>query len=188
MSGDGQVVLKAGGALVHRVLQTGEKLKVVPGALVCFSVNVQYDVTMLRGFANIFFGGESLFLVTLTGPGTVYLQSMSFDMLVMEINKRLPQRDPGDTQQDREQTARQRAIQTRGQRTDSQTDREPYRHVSQARRQTRRQSGNRTLGDWEQLQTTLIVASVIDKKMLSTINKTAQSGSLFPASTRCIQQ
>jgi uncharacterized protein (AIM24 family) len=157
MSGDGEVVLKAGGALVHRVLGVGEKLKVVPGALVCFSVNVQYDVSMLRGFANIFFGGESLFLVTLTGPGTVYLQSMSFDMLVMEIDKRLPQRGSETQHVTRGQTSRRTESNTDtwsdtiDRKSDSvtgtidgQTDTEPDTRDSQTDTETDSQTGTET--------------------------------------------
>ena len=40
---------------------------------------------MVRGFKNILFGGEGLFLATLTGPGHVWLQSMPILNLAEEI-------------------------------------------------------------------------------------------------------
>lgn len=60
------------------------------GALVAFAPSVTYDVQMMKGVKNIMFGGEGLFVTSLTGPGTVYLQSMPFDRLVGEIARRVP--------------------------------------------------------------------------------------------------
>ena len=45
---------------------------------------------MVRGFRNVLFGGEGLFLVTLTGPGRVALQSMPIMNLAEEISRYLP--------------------------------------------------------------------------------------------------
>ena len=46
---------------------------------------------MVRGFSNLLFGGEGLFLATLTGPGRVWLQSMPIMNLAEEIARYLPQ-------------------------------------------------------------------------------------------------
>jgi hypothetical protein len=46
---------------------------------------------MVPGFRNILFGGEGLFLATLTGPGKVWLQSMPIMNLAEEIGRYLPQ-------------------------------------------------------------------------------------------------
>jgi hypothetical protein len=46
---------------------------------------------MLKGFKNILFGGEGLFLATLTGPGKVWLQSMPIINLAEAIGQYLPQ-------------------------------------------------------------------------------------------------
>jgi len=44
------------------------------------------DIEMVKGFKNIFFGGEGLFLTTLTGPGKVYLQTMPLQNLAGKLS------------------------------------------------------------------------------------------------------
>jgi len=51
---------------------------------------VQTDIQMVRGFRNVIFGGEGLFLATLTGPGKIWLQSMPIMNLAEEIARYLP--------------------------------------------------------------------------------------------------
>ena len=51
---------------------------------------VSFDIQMVPGFRNILFGGEGLFLATLTGPGKVHLQSMPIMNLAEEIAHYLP--------------------------------------------------------------------------------------------------
>jgi hypothetical protein len=53
---------------------------------------VTFDIQMVSGFKNILFGGEGLFLATLTGPGHVALQSMPIMNLAEEIGQYLPGR------------------------------------------------------------------------------------------------
>ena len=48
------------------------------------------DVQMLSGFKNVMFGGEGLFVTTLTGPGTVWLQGQPPQRMVSEIARRVP--------------------------------------------------------------------------------------------------
>ena len=48
------------------------------------------DVQMLSGFKNVMFGGEGLFITTLTGPGTVWLQGQPPQRMVSEIARRVP--------------------------------------------------------------------------------------------------
>ncbi len=52
----------------------GETMRLSPGCIVAFESSINFDVTMLSGAKNIIFGGEGLFLSTLTGPGTVWIQ------------------------------------------------------------------------------------------------------------------
>ena len=84
------VFLKAYGTVVKRDLQPGEKLRISSGSLVCMTSTIEYDVTMMPGFANVMFGGQGLFVTTLTGPGTVWLQSMPIDRMVSEIARHVP--------------------------------------------------------------------------------------------------
>ena len=60
------------------------------GSLVAMTEDVDYDVITMKGFKNVFFGGEGLFVTTLTGPGTVWLQGMPIDRMVSEIARRVP--------------------------------------------------------------------------------------------------
>jgi uncharacterized protein (AIM24 family) len=55
-----------------------------------FEPSVSFDIQMVRGFKNVLFGGEGLFLATLTGPGHVWLQSMPIINLAEEIGRYLP--------------------------------------------------------------------------------------------------
>lgn len=45
---------------------------------------------MIKGFANVFGGGEGLFMTTLTGPGVVWLQGQPAQRMVSEIARRVP--------------------------------------------------------------------------------------------------
>lgn len=90
LTGGGDAFIKAGGALIRRELSEGETLRVTSGSLVGFAPSVQYDVEMLKGVKNVMFGGEGLFVTTLTGPGAVFLQSMPFDRVVASIASRVP--------------------------------------------------------------------------------------------------
>lgn len=74
LRGDGDVLVKAGGALVEKELQEGEVLRVTSGSIVAFESSVQYDVQMMKGVKNVMFGGEGLFITSLRGPGKVWLQ------------------------------------------------------------------------------------------------------------------
>jgi uncharacterized protein (AIM24 family) len=58
--------------------------------------SVQFSIQMVRGFRNILFGGEGLFLATVTGPGRVWLQSMPIMNLAEEIGKFLPHQEARD--------------------------------------------------------------------------------------------
>lgn len=51
---------------------------------------IDLDVQMLSGFKNVLFGGEGLFITTLTGPGTVWLQGQPPQRMVSEIARRVP--------------------------------------------------------------------------------------------------
>ncbi len=44
----------------------------------------------MPGFKNVLFGGEGLFITTLTGPGTIWLQGMPPDRMISEIARRIP--------------------------------------------------------------------------------------------------
>lgn len=85
LDGDGLAFVHAGGTIVERRLLPGERLRVDTGCLVAFEPSVTYDIQFVGGFKNALFGGEGLFLATITGPGLVYLQSLPFSRLADRI-------------------------------------------------------------------------------------------------------
>eukprot|EP00644_Phytophthora_capsici_P016807 jgi/Phyca11/12079/fgenesh1_pm.PHYCAscaffold_95_\ len=95
LTGYGDVLVRASGTLIERELQPGEVLRISSGCLVAFEPSVHYDITMMKGAKNVLFGGEGLFVTTLTGPGKIYLQSLPFDRVVGEMAARIPRGGPG---------------------------------------------------------------------------------------------
>ena len=89
LRGDGMAFVHAGGSVVERRLQN-ETLRVDTGCLVAFTPGIDYDIEMTRGLKSMFFGGEGLFLATLRGTGTVYLQSLPFSRLADRILENAP--------------------------------------------------------------------------------------------------
>ncbi|HEV7279693.1 MAG TPA: TIGR00266 family protein [Pirellulaceae bacterium] len=81
LTGDGIALVHAGGTLLQRDLKPGEMLKLDTGCLVALQPSVNYDIQMVGGVKNTLFGGEGLFLATLTGPGRIWLQSLPFSRL-----------------------------------------------------------------------------------------------------------
>lgn len=77
LSGSGMVFLELDGSIVEITLQPGERIKVDTGNIAFFESEVKYDVETVKGFTNILFGGEGLFLSVLEGPGKVWLQSIN---------------------------------------------------------------------------------------------------------------
>lgn len=90
LTGTGDVMVKAGGALIRKDLKEGEVLRVSSGCLVGFQEGVEFDVQMIPGFKNVLFGGEGLFMTTLKGPGTAWLQGQPPQRMISEIARRVP--------------------------------------------------------------------------------------------------
>lgn len=85
LSGFGELFLEADGSLTEYNLMAGESLLVDQGHVFLFEESVNYDVKTVKGMKNVLFGGEGLFLVKLTGPGKVILQSMPISNLASKI-------------------------------------------------------------------------------------------------------
>ena len=90
LTGTGDVLIKAGGTLIRKNLRHDEILRVSSGCLVGFQSGVEYDIQMISGYKNVIFGGEGLFMTTLTGPGTVWLQGQPPQRMISEIARRVP--------------------------------------------------------------------------------------------------
>lgn len=90
LEGDGMSFLHAGGTIINKSLQVGEKLVVDTGCLVGFTQTVDYNIRLQKGVKNALFGGEGLFLATLQGPGEVWIQSLPFSRLADRIYAHSP--------------------------------------------------------------------------------------------------
>lgn len=87
--GDGMAFAHAGGTVVKKELR-GETLRVDTGCVVAFTKGVEYDIERTVGLKSMFFGGEGLFLATLRGHGTVWIQSLPFSRLADRILQNAP--------------------------------------------------------------------------------------------------
>ena len=90
LSGEGLVFLELDGAIQEIDLQAGEKIIVDTGNVALFEAQVGYSAQMVKGFKNILFGGEGLFLTTLTGPGKVWLQTLTAAELARRVIPFIP--------------------------------------------------------------------------------------------------
>jgi uncharacterized protein (TIGR00266 family) len=88
--GAGTVFLEIDGSLVERTLAPGQTIKVDTGNVAAFEESVNYQTEMVKGFKNILFGGEGLFLTTLTGPGKVWLQTMTLPSFAKRLLPFIP--------------------------------------------------------------------------------------------------
>ena len=77
-------------------IEAGETLRLDTGCLVAMTPQVTYDIAMVGGIKNSIFGGEGLFLATLTGPGTVWCQSLPFTRLAGRILANVGPRGKGE--------------------------------------------------------------------------------------------
>ncbi|WP_342075898.1 TIGR00266 family protein [Yoonia sp. SS1-5] len=85
LRGDGMAFVHMGGTVIKRQLQPGETLRVDTGCIAAFTKDVDYNIERAGGLKSMVFGGEGLFLATLHGPGTVYLQSLPFSRLADRV-------------------------------------------------------------------------------------------------------
>ena len=90
VTGPGTVFLDLSGEVVSKRLAPGELIYVHAGHVGVHEPSVSFDIQMVPGFRNLLFGGEGLFLASLTGPGEVWLQSMPIMNLAEEIARYMP--------------------------------------------------------------------------------------------------
>lgn len=89
LKGDGLGFIHAGGTIVKKELR-GDVMRVDTGCLVAMTSGIQYDIERAGNLKSMFFGGEGLFLTTLRGHGTVWLQSLPFSRLADRILANAP--------------------------------------------------------------------------------------------------
>lgn len=90
IGGEGICFLELDGTVIEKDLQPGEVLRVDTGNLAAYERSVEYTAETVKGFKNILFGGEGLFLSVLRGPGRVYLQTVSMGEFASKIIPYIP--------------------------------------------------------------------------------------------------
>jgi uncharacterized protein (TIGR00266 family) len=85
LDGDGRAFIHAGGTVIERQLNN-ETLRVDTGCVVGFTAGINFDVKAAGNLRSMVFGGEGIFLATLQGTGTVWLQSMPIRKLVQALS------------------------------------------------------------------------------------------------------
>ena len=90
LTGPGVAFVCLDGEIMEYTLQPNQVLKVDTGHVAMYEPTVNFDVEMVQGLGNIFFGGEGLFLATLRGPGRIWLQTMPTSSLARAIMPHLP--------------------------------------------------------------------------------------------------
>ena len=90
LKGSGIAFVEIDGECLHLDLAAGQSVKVETGAVGMYESSVRMNIEMVKGFSNVLFGGEGLFLTTLTGPGRVWLQTMPIQSMVAEMSPYLP--------------------------------------------------------------------------------------------------
>lgn len=84
LRGDGKAFVHVGGTVIRRELNN-ETLRVDTGCIAAFTPGIDYDIERAGNLKSMVFGGEGLFLATLRGTGTVYLQSLPFSRMAGRV-------------------------------------------------------------------------------------------------------
>jgi uncharacterized protein (TIGR00266 family) len=99
LEGDGLAFVHAGGTVVRRELQPGQTLLVDTGCVVAYTPSINFEIQYVGKIKTALFGGEGLFFAKITGPGTVWLQSLPFSRLASRVFAAAPQTGGGRTEQ-----------------------------------------------------------------------------------------
>ncbi|WP_457335785.1 TIGR00266 family protein [Rhizobacter sp. P5_C2] len=91
LEGDGLAFVHAGGTVLKRELQPGQTLLIDTGCIVALTPNVSFEIQYVGKIKTALFGGEGLFFAKVTGPGTVWLQSLPFSRLASRVFAAAPQ-------------------------------------------------------------------------------------------------
>lgn len=84
LRGDGRAFVHAGGTVIEKILNN-ESLRIDTGCVVAYESTLNFDVSRAGGLRSMIFGGEGIFLATLSGTGKVWLQSMPIRKLVQAL-------------------------------------------------------------------------------------------------------
>ena len=81
LEGQGTAWIELSGEISTYELAAGQSLVVHPGHVGVFQDSVSFQTTRMPGIANYMFGEDGHHVVVLTGPGSVWLQSMPLPVL-----------------------------------------------------------------------------------------------------------
>lgn len=90
LGGTGTAWLELSGELIRKDLAPGENLRVHPGHVGAFQGSVSFQIVTVPGIKNALFGGDGIFLASLTGPGTVWLQTLPISRLAHQLAEYMP--------------------------------------------------------------------------------------------------
>ena len=92
LDGDGLAFVHAGGTILKRELTPGQTLLIDTGCIVAFTSSINFEIQYVGQIKTALFGGEGVFFAKVTGPGTVWLQSLPFSRLASRVFAAAPQR------------------------------------------------------------------------------------------------
>ena len=92
LRGSSTIFLNAGGTIVRKELKPKESIVVDTYSVVAFDKTVKYTVQKSGGLSVVFCGGEGVFSTKFTGPGSVWIQSLSFEKFSSRINEEIRKR------------------------------------------------------------------------------------------------
>ena len=90
LSGNGLAFVEIDGEMIEYELAPGQQLVVDTGNLVGFTPDVQMTVQTVKGLKNKLFGGEGFFNTVVTGPGKVWLQTMTIAGVASAVRPYIP--------------------------------------------------------------------------------------------------
>ena len=93
IGGEGRAWIELAGEVIHYELASGQSLRVHPGHVGMFDASVAFQVMRVQGVVNRYFGGDTHHFAVLSGPGTVWLQSMPLPVLAASLMPCLPTQD-----------------------------------------------------------------------------------------------
>jgi uncharacterized protein (AIM24 family) len=95
LGGTGTAWLELSGELIRKDLAPGENLRVHPGHVGAFQGSVSFQIVTVPVIKNALFGGDGIFLASLTGRGTVWLQTLPIARLAHQLAEYLPRNEGG---------------------------------------------------------------------------------------------
>ncbi|MGR3810542.1 TIGR00266 family protein [Jiulongibacter sp. NS-SX5] len=85
IQGDGMAFIHSGGVVMEKTLNN-ETLRIDTGCVVGFEPQLNFDIQASGGLRSMVFGGEGMFLATLSGTGKVWIQSLPISKLIRRLS------------------------------------------------------------------------------------------------------